>query len=158
MLMASLVPATVNDKSLFSCSSIDGLIINSPSIRPTFTPAIGPSKGISEIDSAIDAPIIAAISEEQSRSTLMTVVITCTSFRNPSGNSDLIERSISLDDNIVFSLGRPSLLINPTAILPTTYYFSSNITINGKKGMSFVILDAVTVASTLVSPYLTIHA
>ena len=43
-------------------SSGPALIVNSPSINPTFTPAIGPLNGISDKHNASDAPNIAAIS------------------------------------------------------------------------------------------------
>ncbi len=72
-----------------------------------------------EIDRAKDAPLIANISGKLSGSTDITVQITCTSFLYPLGNSGLIGLSMALADNIAFSVGLPSLLINPPGILPT---------------------------------------
>ena len=66
MLIASLVPATVNSNSLLSNSSGVGLITNLPSTLPTLTPAIGPLNGILEIDTAKDEANIAVNSGEQS--------------------------------------------------------------------------------------------
>ena len=66
ILIASLVPATVNSSSLTSNSSGVGLIINLPSTRPTLTPAIGPLNGILEIDTARLDASIAVNSGEQS--------------------------------------------------------------------------------------------
>ena len=62
MLIASLVPATSRLIKLLSISSGPALIVNCPSIKPTFTPAIGPLNGISDKHKASDAPSIAAIS------------------------------------------------------------------------------------------------
>ena len=61
MLIACLVPATVNSRRERSACSCVGLMIISPSTYPTCTPAIGPSNGISEIDKAKDEPNMAAI-------------------------------------------------------------------------------------------------
>ena len=64
MLMACLVPATVNSRRDCSACSWLGLMMIWPSTYPTCTPAIGPSNGISEIESAKDEPNIAAIGAE----------------------------------------------------------------------------------------------
>ena len=66
ILIASLVPATVNSNSDFSNSSGVGLMMNFPSTLPTFTPAIGPLNGIFEMDTAKDEANIAVNSGEQS--------------------------------------------------------------------------------------------
>ena len=85
----------------------------------------GGKYGSSTIDKAIDDPIIATISGVQSWSTDKTVATTCTSFLNPFGNNGLIGLSISLDVNIAFSEGLPSLFKNPPGIFPTEYSLSS---------------------------------
>ena len=66
----------------------------------------------------------AVISGELLVSTDKTVLITCTSFLNPSLNNGLIGRSIKRAARVALSVGRPSLLINPPGILPTEYNFS----------------------------------
>ena len=66
IMTASFVPETVRFRRLFSRCSELGLMIYSPSMRPTCTPAIGPLKGISDMHSARDAPNIAVISGVQS--------------------------------------------------------------------------------------------
>ena len=124
MLIACLVPATLNSISVFSACSTVGFKTYSPSTRPTSTPAIGPSKGISEIDNAKDEPNIAAIAGEQS-STLITILVTCTSLRKPSANIGRIGRSIKRAVKVASVEGRPSRLIKPPGILPTAYIFSS---------------------------------
>ena len=48
----------------------------------------------------------------------MTVAITCTSLKKPSGNSGRIGRSIRREVSISFSEGRPSRLKKPPGILP----------------------------------------
>ncbi len=78
-----------------------------------------------EIVSAAEDPIMAVISGEQSWSTDITVVTICTSFLNPLGKSGLKGLSISLEVKVAFSLGLPSLLMNPPGIFPTEYIFSS---------------------------------
>ena len=57
-----LVEATVNCKSPSFHCDCDGLMINSPSTKPTCVIAHGPSNGISEIHVAIAEPNIATIS------------------------------------------------------------------------------------------------
>ena len=89
------------------------------SVKPTITPAIGPSNGISEIINDNEDPNIAAISEGQSWSTDITIEITCTSLRKPSGNKGRIGRSIRRLVKVAFSEGRPSRLMKPPGILPT---------------------------------------
>ena len=90
-----------------------------PSTRPTKTPATGPPNGISDMASATPVPIIAAISGELSISTDITVATMLTSFLKSFGKSGLMGRSITRDVKIAFSLGFPSLLINPPGIFPT---------------------------------------
>ena len=124
MLIAFLVPATVNSISDCSHSSTVGLIINSPLTRPTLTPAIGPSNGTLDIQVHNEEPNIAAISGELSGSTLNTVFTICTSFLKFSGNNGLIGLSIIRAAKVAASVGLLSLLINPPGILPTEYNFS----------------------------------
>ena len=119
IIIASFVPDTVILSLDFSLCAIVGFIIYSPSTYPTLTDPVGPLKGISEIVSAIEEPIIASISGWLSCSTDNAVAITWTSFLYPSGKSGRNGLSISLEVNIDFSLGRPSLLINPPGIFPT---------------------------------------
>ena len=125
IIIASLVPDTTRWRELFSLCSAVGLTTNAPSTNPIKTDPVGPLKGISDIDKAIDDPIIATISGVQSWSTDKTVATTCTSFLNPFGNNGLIGLSISLDVNIAFSEGLPSLFKNPPGIFPTEYSLSS---------------------------------
>ena len=123
--MADSVPAS--DKlilDLFLSSSL-GFMIYFPSINPTSTEPVGPSKGMSEIERAIEEPIMATISGEWSWSTHNTVATICTSFLYPSGKRGLRGLSINLAESVAFSLGLPSLLINPPGIFPTAYIFSS---------------------------------
>ena len=119
MAMRSSVDATVTAIRLFSRCSEVGLMIYSPSIRPTDTPEIGPFHGMSEMVSAMEVPTMAAISGRQSWSTLITVQTTETSLRMSFGNSGRIGRSITRDVKIALSLGRPSLLRKEPGILPT---------------------------------------
>ena len=80
---------------------------------------------MSDVAIATDAPTIAMISVSQSRSTDITVATTTTSLWYPLGKSGRRGLSISLELRIAFSLGLPSLLINPPGILPEAYIFSS---------------------------------
>ena len=125
IMIASLVPATVRLMSDCSLCSSVGLMMNLPSTLPTLTAAIGPSHGMSDVAIATDAPTIAMISVSQSRSTDITVATTTTSLWYPLGKSGRRGLSISLELRIAFSLGLPSLLINPPGILPEAYIFSS---------------------------------
>ena len=125
MLIAFFVPATVKSISDCSCCSIVGFNTYSPLTRPTCTPAIGPSNGISEIERANEEPNIAAIAGEQSCSTLITILVTCTSFLKPSANIGRIGRSIKRAVKVASVDGRPSRLIKPPGTLPTAYIFSS---------------------------------
>ena len=102
----------------FFCSAV-GLMIYSPSTMPTETPEMGPFQGMSEMESAIEVPTMAAISGEQSRSTLITVQTMDTSLRISLGNSGRMGRSITRLVRTAFSLGRPSRFRNEPGILPT---------------------------------------
>ena len=156
ILIASFVPATVRSISDSSNSLTVGLIINLPFILPTLTPAIGPSKGTLLIDVARDDPSIAVSSGELSGSTDKIVFTTCTSFLKSSGNKGRIGLSIILAASVAFSVGLPSLLINPPGILPTEYNFSWYKTIKGKKSDNILASWLThTVDNTTVSPYLT---
>ena len=53
-----------------------------------------------------------------------TVIITCTSLVNASGNNGRIGRSIKRHVNVSSSEGRPSRLKKPPGILPAAYVFS----------------------------------
>src|SRR5438552_1021265 len=55
---------------------------------------MGPSKGIPDRHSAAEAPVMARMSGSFSWSPDITRQMTCTSFRNPSGNSGRIGRSM----------------------------------------------------------------
>ena len=91
---------------------------------PTTTPATGPSNGMFEIPKDKEDANKAVISGEQSWSTDSMVFITWTSLRKFSSNIGLIGLSINLAARVAFSLGLPSLLINPPGIFPTEYSFS----------------------------------
>ena len=119
IMMASLVPATVRCRSLFSRSATVGLSTSSPSTRPTTTEPVGPAKGISDTHRAMEEPSIAGISGEQSLSLDRTVATTLTSLRMPLGKSGRSGRSIKREVRMAFSVGRPSRLMKPPGILPT---------------------------------------
>ena len=125
IMIASFVPETTRCIVLASLCSKDGFTMNCPSTIPMRTEPVGPSHGISEIASATEDPIIAAISEGASSSTDMTVATTCTSLKKPFGNSGRSGLSIRRELRIAFSLGLPSLFINPPGIFPAAYIFSS---------------------------------
>ena len=98
------------------------------------------------------------ISGELSGSTARTVITTETSFLISLGKRGLIGRSTHLDVRIALSDAFPSLFVNEPGILPTEYIFSSKSTERGKKSTpSLGFFDAVTLAITTVSPYLTQH-
>ena len=80
MITFLLVDATVSCKSPSAHCFCDGLIINSPSIRPTCVVAHGPSNGISEIDAERAEPNIARSSGLHSVSTDITILLRVTSF------------------------------------------------------------------------------
>ena len=80
MITFSLVEATVSARSdTFFCAEV-GLMMNSPSIKPTCVIAHGPSNGISEMQVAIAEPSIAVSSGLQSGSTDITMLSRVTSF------------------------------------------------------------------------------
>ncbi len=74
--------------------------------------------------SAAEVPIIEMISVGMSGLADMTVITTCTSFLNPSGNNGRIGRSIKRAVSVSPSEGRPSRLKKPPGILPAAYVFS----------------------------------
>ena len=119
MAMRSSVEATVTAISLTLRSSALGLMINSPSIRPTETPEMGPFQGMSEMERAMEVPIMAAISGELSWSTDITVQTMDTSLRMSLGNRGRMGRSIMRQVRVAFSLGRPSRRRKAPGILPT---------------------------------------
>ena len=75
------VETTVTSRSLTLRCSLSGLKTSLPSTRPTFSAPTGPFQGMSEMARAAEVPIRAAISGEQSWSTLMTVAMIETSLR-----------------------------------------------------------------------------
>ena len=81
MMTFSAVLATVSARSETFFWSFVGLMMNFPSIRPTWVMAQGPSKGMSEIVVASAVPSIAVSSGEQSGSTLITRFSRVTSLR-----------------------------------------------------------------------------
>ena len=102
---------------------------------------------------AIDAALMAKISGKLSFSTETTVHTTWTSFLYPFGNNGLIVLSTALPFRIAFSVGLPSLFINPPGILPTEYNLSSYSTLNGKKSIpSLGCSEALTFVNITVSP------
>ena len=116
--MPSLVPATIRSSWLaFRCSNV-GLMMNVPSIRPTRTPAIVFSTGIVESASAADAPVMASTSVSFSPSAESTSAMICVSWRQPSGNSGRIGRSIRRLVSTSFSAGLPSRLKKPPGMRP----------------------------------------
>ena len=80
MITFSLVEATVRAMSDTFFWSEVGLMINWPSIMPTWVMAQGPSKGISEMQVAMADPSMAVSSGLQSGSTLITRLSRVTSF------------------------------------------------------------------------------
>src|SRR5262245_54667991 len=89
----------------------------------------------------------------------MTRQITCTSFRNPSGNRGRIGRSMRRDVSVSFLTGAPSRLKYPPGIRPPAYARSRYSTVSGKKSCdSFALLAATHVASTIEPPYRTTTA
>ena len=81
MITFSLVEATVRAMSDTCFWSAVGLIINSPSIRPTCVVAQGPANGISEMLVAMAEPSMAVSSGLQSGSTHITMLSRVTSLR-----------------------------------------------------------------------------
>ena len=153
MAMRSSVEATVTAIWLTLRWAALGLMINSPSTRPTETPEMGPFQGISEMDRAMEVPMRAAISGELSWSTDITVQTMDTSLRMSLGNRGRMGRSIIRQVRVAFSLGRPSLFKKEPGILPTEYSFSSKSTERGKKSMpSRGLAEAVAATWTTVSP------
>ena len=62
--------------------------------------------------------------------------MTCTSLRNPFGQSGLIGRSIMRAVSVARSLARPSRLKKPPGIFPAAYMRSSTSIVSGKKSAS----------------------
>ena len=62
IMTASLVPATVRFRRLFSRSSTPGFRTYFPSTKPTATEPVGPMKGASEMDRAMLEPSMAMMS------------------------------------------------------------------------------------------------
>ena len=124
-----------------------------PLIRPTCTAATGVVKGMLDKHNDNEAALIARISGRLSFSTDTTVQTTCTSFLYPFGNKGLNGLSTALPNNIAFSEGLPSLLINPPGIFPTEYNLSSYSTLRGKKSIpSLGFSEALTLVKITVSP------
>ena len=88
------------------------------STRATRTVAMGPFQGMLEIISAADAPTPASTSAGFSPSVDSTVIITCVSYLNDSGNNGRMGLSVSRQVSISRSAGRASRLKNPPGILP----------------------------------------
>ena len=80
---------------------------------------MGPLNGMSEIEMAMDAPMSAAISDWQSGSADITVVITVTSFLKSCGKSGRIGLSIEREVKIACSEGRASRRVKLPGIFPT---------------------------------------
>ena len=99
------------------CAKV-GFTTNSPSTYAIRVAPMGPSKGMSEIESAADAPMTASTSRVFSRSTERGVMITCTSFLKPLGNSGRTGRSVSRSTRMASVLGRPSRRKKLPGILP----------------------------------------
>jgi hypothetical protein len=154
IVMLSRVPTTIRssvDSSSVSCNV--GLTTSSPSIIPIRTAPTGPRNGSGEIISAADAPLMQRMSCGVTRSADSTVPITCTSLRNPLGQSGRIGRSIMRAVRIARSVGRPSRLKKPPGIFPAAYIRSSTSTVSGKKSApSRGSVRPTAVASTIVSP------
>ena len=74
------VDATVSFRSPSSHCFCVGLMMNSPSMRPTCVMAHGPSNGTSDMHVAIDDPSIATSSGLHSGSTDITRLLSVTSF------------------------------------------------------------------------------
>ena len=113
------VDATVSCRSPSSHCFWDGLMMNSPSIMPTWVIAQGPSNGISEMQVAMELPSMATSSGRHSGSTDMTRLFRVTSLRKSFGKSGRIGRSMTRAVRTEFSLALPSLLLKPPGIFPT---------------------------------------
>ena len=118
IIIESFVPAIIKFNWVFSNSWGPGLIINSFSTNPILTAPMGHWKGISDIHKAAEAPIMASMSGKFFWSYDKTVAMTWTSFLYSLGNKGRNGRSISLEVNMAFLLGLPSLLKKPPGILP----------------------------------------
>ncbi len=154
-IMTTFLPVetTVTSRSLTLRCSLSGLSTSLPSTRPTFRAPTGPFQGMSEMARAAEVPIRAAISGEQSWSTLMTVAMMDTSLRKSEGNRGRMGRSMTRLVRMPFSPGRPSRRLKEPGMRPTEYSFSSKSTLRGKKSMpSRGRGAAVTQQSTRVSP------
>ena len=120
-IMTTFLPVetTVTSRSLtLRCSEL-GLSTSSPFTRPTLSAPTGPFQGISEMASAAEVPIRAAISGEQSWSTLMTVAMMETSLRKSEGKSGRMGRSMTRLVRMPFSPGRPSRRLKEPGMRPT---------------------------------------
>ena len=107
---------------------------------------------------ASDAPLIDGMSYGWAMSTESTVTTMWTSSRNPSANDGRIGRSVRRAVRMAVSDGRPSRRKNPPGILPAAYMRSSTSTVSGKKSIPSRGVPLVEVASTCVSPMVTVAA
>ena len=90
-----------------------------PSTYATSTLPVGPINGMSEMVRAKELANIASGSGAESGLTESGVATTDTSLKNPFGKSGRKGRSINRLVKIAWSLGLPSLLLNPPGIFPT---------------------------------------
>ncbi len=95
-----------------------GLMMYSPSMRPTRTPAIVFSSGISESAKAAEAPVIASTSPSFSVSAETTKAMICVSKCQPEGKSGRIGRSMQRLVRTSFSVALPSRLKKPPGMRP----------------------------------------
>ena len=103
--------------------------------------------------SAADAALSASTSYWFSWSAAITVAMTCTSLRNPSGKFGRNGRSIKRQTRMACSLARPSRRKNEPGILPAAYMRSSTSTVRGKnEAFSRACFAPVAVTSTWVRP------
>ena len=123
MTIALRVPARRRSRSERCMSSNEGLMTNSPSIRPTRTAPTGPSKGAtpkgtSEIVRAADAATMASTSGWWTWSTDSGVQTIWTSLRKSAGKSGRSGRSIRRAVRMAPSPGRPSRRKNEPGMRP----------------------------------------
>ena len=114
IMMASLVPATVRCRSIFSRSATVGLSTSSPSTRPTTTEPVGPAQGISDTHRAMEEPSIAGISGEQSLSSDRTVATTLHVVAHALGE-ERAQRAVDQTGGQDGLLGRTALALDEAA-------------------------------------------
>ena len=101
-----------------ACSSLVGLTMYCPLIRPMRTAATGSLNGIEEITTDAEEASTAKMSASLVGSAETTMAVTLVSQAKPSGKMGRMVRSIMREDKVSFLLALPSRLKNPPGILP----------------------------------------